>query len=133
MVSTEAANMKKNAKSPLKQCFTTLSDSLGIDIIELWSQYNNEFTLQFIYRIDAINNDDNVISICNNEESKQLCRKSLESQDGFYSPKRNKENDSHFMTKFSFHLSPDNINLDSFIVGFSLDYKSVSYKASFTD
>lgn len=120
------ALVNKTGKESLKQCFTTIKQLLELDVVELWTKGQNGFGMHYVYRGEK--NIDCNRSDSNDEESKNLCEKSMESQDGFfYTDSKNclVKDESRFKSRICFHLPRDNVNTDVFIVGYSVEPKQV--------
>jgi hypothetical protein len=113
----------RNVKESLKQCLRTILQLVELDVIELWTRGQNGFSLHYIYRIDLPNSDCNR-SGPNDEESKRLCEKSIDSPDGFFFTVS--KVDPRFISRICLHLPRENVNADVFFVGYSTESRQVS-------
>jgi hypothetical protein len=117
----------KIVKENLKNCFKSILQLIDLDVVELWTRNQNGFSLLYICRGELCNRDCNR-TVLNDEISKKLCAKSMESLDGFYlqDSKNSVINDGlRYHTRISFHLPRDNLNSDVFIVGYAAELRQV--------
>lgn len=111
----------KIIKENLKNCLKSILQLVDLDVVEMWSRNQNGFSLLYICRGDMFNRDCNRTAL-NDEISKKLCAKSMESLDGFY-VKESKN--SALNSMISFHLPRDTLNSDVFIVGYAAESRQV--------
>lgn len=114
---------ERNVKESLKQCLRTILQLVELDVIELWTRGQNGFSLHFIHRIDVPNNDCNR-SGSNDEESKKMCEKSIDSPDGFFFTVG--KVDPRFTSRICLHLPRENVTSDVFFVGYSSESRQVT-------
>lgn len=118
----------KIVKENLKSCFKSILQLIDLDVVELWTRNQNGFSLLYICRGEQSNRECNR-TVLNDEISKKLCAKSMESFDGFYvqDSKNSVIADGlRYNSRISFHLPRDNLNSDVFIVGYAAELRQVS-------
>lgn len=118
----------KIVKENLMNCFKSILQLIDLDVVELWTRNQNGFSLLYICRGEELCNRDCNRTVLNDEVSKKLCAKSMESLDGFYvqDTKSSVINDGlRFNSRISFHLPRDNLNSDVFIVGYAAELRQV--------
>lgn len=113
----------RNVKESLKQCLRTILQLVELETIELWTKGQNGLSLHYIYRSELVNGDCNR-SAQNDEESKRLCEKSIDSPDGFFFTIN--KSDPRFTSRICLHLPRENVNTDVFFVGYSAESRQVS-------
>ena len=119
----------------LRSCFETLSNILGLQIVELRIRSGENVSLVQRFMSDEAKTllgdtvDSYQNSLVDNASPRSICQHALQSENGFYwisEPNESFHRRLPICTAIGFHLPRDHIEIDAFIVAYSSKYAKVS-------